>query len=305
MSVLPQDETGKAEHGYSYDFDMPEVAIYVDNGAGGVKLWDGSADFLGDVEVDTDALEAICERIAVATEIMDDWDDSDRAAVTVKETGSVLDPTNSSATPLNSGIAFTGTATDCLGYVGVAVSVFTDQNSAADGKSVQFSSDGTNWDFAHGHTVSANTPHTLVLPVTARYFRIVYTNGGTNQGVFRLQTILLPVMLAQHQERIDGDLDDDTIAGVNKAVIVGETTGGGGGYVNVKVNPSGSLSIDVEDLEGLVASTPVAATNEEFDLSYTGDDLTQIDMTVEGTVWRRTLTYTDGDLTNVSVWVEQ
>ena len=59
MSVLPQDETGKPERGYDYDFEMEKVAIYVDDGAGGVQLWDGTADFGGDVEIDTDALEQI------------------------------------------------------------------------------------------------------------------------------------------------------------------------------------------------------------------------------------------------------
>ena len=59
MSVLPQDETGKAEHGYDYDFEMAKTAIYVDDGLGGVELWDGTADFGGDVEIDTDALEQL------------------------------------------------------------------------------------------------------------------------------------------------------------------------------------------------------------------------------------------------------
>lgn len=57
MSVLPQDETGKAEHGYDYDFDMPKTAIYVDDGLGGVELWDGDLTLVGDVQIDTDALE--------------------------------------------------------------------------------------------------------------------------------------------------------------------------------------------------------------------------------------------------------
>ncbi len=73
MSVLPQDETGKAERGYDYDFDMEKVAIYVDDGAGGVKLWDGSADFTGDVEIDTDALEQLVAD-SLAHYKMDDFD---------------------------------------------------------------------------------------------------------------------------------------------------------------------------------------------------------------------------------------
>ena len=66
MSVLPQDETGKAEHGYDYDFEMSKTAIYVDDGAGGVILWDGTADFSGDVEVNTDALEALIGEVQVS-----------------------------------------------------------------------------------------------------------------------------------------------------------------------------------------------------------------------------------------------
>ncbi len=57
MSLLPQDETGKAEHGYDYDFEMQKVAVHVDDGAGGVILWDGTADFSGDIEINTDTIE--------------------------------------------------------------------------------------------------------------------------------------------------------------------------------------------------------------------------------------------------------
>jgi len=88
VSVLPQDETGKAEHAYDYDFEAQRVAVYVDDGAGGIEIWDGTADFGGDVEVDTDALEAlvaagnvILAAIRTSVEIMDDWDESDRAKV--------------------------------------------------------------------------------------------------------------------------------------------------------------------------------------------------------------------------------
>jgi len=73
VSVLPQDETGKAEYGYSYDFDMQEVAIYIDNGAGGVELWDGLVSFSGDVQVDTDDLEQLVED-SLDTYKMDDFD---------------------------------------------------------------------------------------------------------------------------------------------------------------------------------------------------------------------------------------
>lgn len=57
MSVLPQDETGKAEYGYDYDFGMPNTAIWVDDGAGGVELWDGNVTLAGDILIAVDDLE--------------------------------------------------------------------------------------------------------------------------------------------------------------------------------------------------------------------------------------------------------
>ena len=43
---------------------------------------------------------------------------------------------------------------------------------------------------------------------------------------------------------ITSTLNDNTLAAMTRSVITGVTTGGGGGYVNVKVNPSGSLVVE-------------------------------------------------------------
>jgi hypothetical protein len=43
---------------------------------------------------------------------------------------------------------------------------------------------------------------------------------------------------------ITATLTDQSLAALNRSVITGVTTGGGGGYVNVKVNPSGALVTD-------------------------------------------------------------
>lgn len=52
--------------------------------------------------------------------------------------------------------------------------------------------------------------------------------------------------------QITSTITDTTLAPLNRSVITGVTTGGGGGYVNVKVNPSGAL---VADVTGTVAAT--------------------------------------------------
>jgi hypothetical protein len=55
--------------------------------------------------------------------------------------------------------------------------------------------------------------------------------------------------------KITDVLTDNSLAGLTRSVITGVTTGGGGGYVNVKVNPSGAL---VADVTGTVAVSAIS-----------------------------------------------
>lgn len=52
---------------------------------------------------------------------------------------------------------------------------------------------------------------------------------------------------------ITSTLTDNSLAGLTRSVITGVTTGGGGGYINVKVNPSGALVTD-STISGTVAT---------------------------------------------------
>lgn len=104
-----------------------------------------------------------------------------------------VDANNSTAATLLSGAVFTGVATDVSRYTTVNVAVFADQVSATNGLSMQQSSDGTNWDVTDTYTVpitSAGNGKTYRVQVASKWFRVVYTNGGTNQGAFRLQSVL-------------------------------------------------------------------------------------------------------------------
>lgn len=97
---------------------------------------------------------------------------------------------NSSTATLLSGAVFTGTSDDSLNYNEIRVTVIASHASATDGLSIQQSSDNTNWDSTDTYTIPATTGKTYSVPRQARYIRVVYTNGGTNQSSFRLQTIL-------------------------------------------------------------------------------------------------------------------
>jgi len=67
--------------------------------------------------------------------------------------------------------------------------VISNVASATDGLSIQQSSNGTNWDILDVYTVPAATGKTFGVQCTAKFFRVVYTNGGTIQASFRLQVI--------------------------------------------------------------------------------------------------------------------
>lgn len=106
-----------------------------------------------------------------------------------------VDSNNSSTATLTANSVFTGTSTDATNYANLTVYLTTDQSSATNGLSIQFSSDGTNWDSTNANTITVSNPGTSFnfsypYEILARYYRLVYTNGGTSQGVFRLQSIL-------------------------------------------------------------------------------------------------------------------
>lgn len=160
----------------------------------------------------------------------------------IESSSSVIDSNNSTTTTLGSGASFTGTSTDVSGYEAVYVTVFSDKASATNGLKFQGSPDGTNWDHEHTYTydggsIGLHYEETLAM----KYFRVVYTNTNSAQTTFRLQTKLLKNPATAHVHPIDYTIDTNHPAAVVRSVITGQTTAGGGGLVNVKVSPSGTL----------------------------------------------------------------
>lgn len=103
--------------------------------------------------------------------------------------GSSVDSANSSTTVLTANSAFTGTSQSSLNYSAISLEVYSDQASAAGGLSVQQSTDGTNWDIKDTFTISAATAFQTTVNLIGQNYRVLYTNGSTNQATFRLQTV--------------------------------------------------------------------------------------------------------------------
>jgi hypothetical protein len=197
---------------------------------------------------------------------------------------SVVSATNSSTAALGANGTYTGTGVSILPYGAVIVSVYSNVSSATDGVQIQFSQDNTNWNDSVTATYTAGGPAPndgQVYGANARgqYVRVVYKNGGSAQSTFRIQTILSVTNTTGDTIDVAEVLGAYNHATVTKGVIVGKTTGGGGGYVDVKVNPSGTLTVDASGTTvpvSIAGSVPVTGT------------FWQATQPVSGTFWQAT-----------------
>lgn len=165
------------------------------------------------------------------------------ASVTIPPEGVVV-ASNSTTTPLAANGVFTGAAMDLTGYAVIEVGLKSDVPSATDGLKVELSTDGVNWDHSHATTYTAASGIGVVFNAEFKYGRVVYINDGSPQSYFRLQTILKVQPVKQSLYTLDQTATGGMFAELGKNVIIGKTTGGGGGYVPVKVTPSGALTVE-------------------------------------------------------------
>jgi len=89
------------------------------------------------------------------------------------------------STPLSANAEYVSSVWDMntakVGYL--EVMVFTDVDGTL---YVEQSWDNENWDYSDSWSVTGGTPLAVKVQIVARYVRIRYVNGGTDQSVFRL-----------------------------------------------------------------------------------------------------------------------
>jgi hypothetical protein len=152
----------------------------------------------------------------------------------------LVDDNNSTSISLGIDEVFTGKACEILNYGMVFVNIISNVASAPDGLSVQQSSDGTNWDHSDDYTIPAGTGKNYSLNPHSKYYRVVYTNGGTAQTYFRLQSIIKGYS-KDSSHRIKDEISGDDDCTLVKAAITGEN--GNGQWHNVKTTADGNLTI--------------------------------------------------------------
>ena len=172
------------------------------------------------------------------------------------------DAANSTTATLTSGSVFTGTSFDTLNYPTAVIIVKASHASATDGLSFQWSPDGTNWDVQSNSSVAADEGRGFHVSHRGRYFRIVYTNGGTNQTSFRLNTIHRPSSVGLVTRPLDNTIDDDNYASITRSILAAKKVSDGT-YVNITANANGRLLVTndavlADDAAFTVGSSSVA-----------------------------------------------
>lgn len=155
-----------------------------------------------------------------------------------------IDVDNSTATPLGIGATFTGEWVDITEYGIIYVNTYSDVASAADGLSIQQSSDGTNADHDDVFTIGAGSAKNFAVNPYANYYRVVYTNGTVAQTTFRLQSKLNTTGLAS-SHRIQDSISTDDDARLVKAVLTGEDPDGV--FQNFQATRRGNFKVSIDE----------------------------------------------------------
>jgi len=197
--------------------------------------------------------------------------------------GGLVSTGNATTTPLGANATFTGTWEQTVDYATLSVTVYADVPSATDGMKFEWSGDGVNVDEDEAITISTAHPgRAMASNVRGRYFRIRYTNGGTAQTTFRLGTVYRPSGMGANNHPLTDVFEDTTLAITTRSVIVGKTSSGGGSYENVKVTPSGALTVEINDGGGSITVDGTVAVSSVSGTVTVGDGGGSL--TVDGTV---------------------
>ena len=153
-----------------------------------------------------------------------------------------VDTGNSSATPLTAGSIFTGTAKNTLKYAVIFVTVHSDVASATNGLSIEASSDGsTNWRVSDSFSIPADTEKTFSFQPNKQFYRVVYTNGGTNQASFDLHCVLKKTNSKPSSHKISDSISPEDDATLQKSILTALSDSGT--FNNVGATLSNNLRV--------------------------------------------------------------
>lgn len=112
---------------------------------------------------------------------------------------------NSTDGLLNPGATFIGISEQVINYNNLVLHIKSNVDSAINGVIVEFGNESNIWDIKHEYTYKSSELFYLQIPIIAKYFRISYINGSSNQSLFNLYSMLTTSYKAT--SNIDGLFD--------------------------------------------------------------------------------------------------
>jgi len=218
---------------------------------------------------------------------------------------SVVSVVNSSVTNLAAAAVFTGAAEDILEYAEVRVFVYSSHASAVDGLSLQQSVDGTTWFQTDTWTIGAATAKTFGIGASARYFRVVYTNGATATTTLQLQTIFHKHATKPTAQRpSDGYTNEfDGEQQISYQMVYNGTTWdrqlGSAGSMNVR-QPDATASASLAAAAATATLAVNGASGTAIQITGTFVATLQFEGTVDGTNWVSLFSTPNGTATTVT-----
>lgn len=248
--AIPVKLTDKSSKRF-YDAVMMAVTSAANSGSGGGGGNVTVDNFPSEYPLPADQLSTLTPPAAITGYATEAKQDDIILDLGVISTHSIIDANNSTTTPLAGGGTFTGATTDVENYTSAEVTVFADQDSASNGLHLETSNDGSNWDHSHYYNVAAMAAgegRCLQFTLSAKYFRVVYENGGTAQTVFRLQTKLSKASTSPHFHEIDYEINGTHPAQIVRSILTAKKPDGT--YTNIDATTGGNLKVSLEEIDG-------------------------------------------------------
>lgn len=171
--------------------------------------------------------------------------------------------------PLGANATFTGSWEDVTEFACISAAYITDQNSAVNGAKLQWSTDGVNVDFEMAGTVPANIGGASIVPVLAKYIRIVYTNGPVAQTVLRAEVTFHFGTMPPPISAIGTPATDLSIAQNVHAFLAGKKVSGLWDYI--ALNDVNGLRVSQDDFARILKFEPQAGEEIRRDETLTDD----------------------------------
>ena len=135
-----------------------------------------------------------------------------------------VDELNSTGVTLAAGETWTGSAVNIEDVAVIMVAIYSDVTSTLNGFKVKYSTDGVDFDIDDQYTVPTESGKTYSFQPAAKYYRLQYTNGATDQTTFHLHSLLKHTYVKPSSHRIQDLIIDDDDAELVKSVLTGKSS---------------------------------------------------------------------------------